>query len=484
MKCQHCGAELSDNSVFCNICGKPVGEEEPKTSGRHHRTITHEKTHTTQRHRSEKKRRHADEDDARYETISFEKPKKTTDRRADWERSVGDDKRYASLAFDLPEAPAKAPEAPAAGRANEINLNLGEAAPEPAPTPSYAEEAPYPYPEEEADSRFKKSQKKTTAVWISVIALLLVIAIVTGAIFIFSRGKKKGSPEGKDAPAATEPAYVDADVQPDDPEMNAFLTEFINGTYTPSQESNDEAKEAEQKEENNSRESSEANDSIAAANEEIMADMEENAKAASVSDPSVNVEYDCRVAAEGSSNLLEAIMNEPSCVYMTQSGEENGLYPIDGYTSNSYELVYIPSDWESLPDGLENGLGEVRSYKTENINWICTNIFNISEADINALYAEANSSHKIWKSRNGTEYMTFIPYDDTPVPDCTVSVSEVKMSPDGAYYYVKYNVVSENQADSFYAVLGKKSIEGKDYWTMYRNTAAVPAEIEPFSLNG
>lgn len=204
MKCQHCGAELSELSKFCNICGKPVDADAPSPE-------TDMKTRLAERSRADKKRRHQEKKHShRYETLSFDEPTKTSITPED---SLGDDSLYepspASGANvvrpglgDEPTVLLQPAEMKPVGAA--ALQDMPDSAPllqqpaAPAPQNIYPESAyreSYPHtPVYEDDSRFKKSKKKHTALWISIIALLLVIAILTGVIF-FIRGSAKAELE-------------------------------------------------------------------------------------------------------------------------------------------------------------------------------------------------------------------------------------------------------------------------------------------------
>ena len=308
---------------------------------------------------------------------------------------------------------------------------------------------------------------------------------MTGAIFIISRGKKKGDASHEGSAAPTEAIVFDAaDEMVSDASLNYFLTTFINGAYADieSDVSADAAEQDDAKQQNENQAKQEANARDGSANEEEQKTAEENEAKKEAEQNEANqasdqiasaAEYDANDPA-GGLNILETVVSDPRFEYLT-----NGVYPIS-YSELDFTAVadWVPTEWNLDSD---DSSYKARYFSTSEVNLYCEKLFNLSQESIDAMYDQAFKNHSIWKNSTGEIYYVLIPINDT-ASSCSVAVTSVKTY--DSLYYVYYDVTSANgQPGSYYAVMKKDAVEGSDYWTMYRNTANIPESDEPYTIN-
>lgn len=175
-------------------------------------------------------------------------------------------------------------------------------------------------------------------------------------------------------------------------------------------------------------------------------------------------EYDCDNYPEGAYNILcnIASYNTP-CADFSQ-------YPV-----SQPDIVSDSSD--STIEAWFNGEGGVSYYKQDSVRWIATNIFNLSITDeeYNNLGIMAEDNHRFYRegaAEGDAWYITgaFEPGDGY-VYNTYAEIENYERQ--GDRYIVTYNRMV-NRDDPLYqakyeAELEKKTIDGKQYWTMYRN---------------
>ena len=189
-------------------------------------------------------------------------------------------------------------------------------------------------------------------------------------------------------------------------------------------------------------------------------------------------DYDCRHAVENDQNILSYIVNLHSCVEM-MSG--NNLYPGEGVTTSfSPDEAVKSCPWDS------HGTG-AWTFDRQEVEWICTNIFHLPESAIDTFYQKAYDEQKMWRD-DDYYYILGLGKGD---PMALTGIN--RFQTDGVYYHVDYTVYEMNAQDmtqkgkeiaSHYMVLEKKSIDGKEYWTMLYHSDDVPYVFEPFDING
>lgn len=192
-------------------------------------------------------------------------------------------------------------------------------------------------------------------------------------------------------------------------------------------------------------------------------------------------EYDC--TDQQSTNILEKVCQQFSVADWDLYG--SGARVQGWYQSNSNPTGLTPADAPWLDESQINGAMGVVANKCDTADWICTTIFNVDSSNLPSLYEKAFAEQKLWKSEAGigTSYCAII-YGKGSI-GFYVSIRDVKT--DGKYYYVTYDrcdPYSKETQETLFAVMEKKNIDGAEYWTMYSNTNNIPAEITPYQPAG
>lgn len=188
-------------------------------------------------------------------------------------------------------------------------------------------------------------------------------------------------------------------------------------------------------------------------------------------------DYDCRHAVENDQNILSYIVNLHSCVQIMSEG----VYPGKGVTTSFSPNEAVKScPWDS------HGTG-AWTFDRQEVDWICVNIFHLTESAIDTFYQEAYDAQKLWRD-DDYYYILGLGKGD-PMELTQINAYQT----DGVYYHVSYTVYEMSAQDTtqkgrelakYYMVLQKKTIDGKEYWTMLYHSSDVPYVFEPFDING
>lgn len=176
-------------------------------------------------------------------------------------------------------------------------------------------------------------------------------------------------------------------------------------------------------------------------------------------------EYDCEHAADGASNILASIVNQvtPSCV-------DFSLYP--GVMPEDHFGQIDPRGWSTR--------NWYVVYDGPTVDWVAKNIFNVTDREISALLTQGESQR--WFYREATSdggYQYYAPIAGG-VGDPMTEVRLRSVEFDGKKYYVSYDVyfvgwlylsppMDAELRGSYYAELEYKTVDGRAYWSMYKN---------------
>ena len=180
------------------------------------------------------------------------------------------------------------------------------------------------------------------------------------------------------------------------------------------------------------------------------------------------VEYDARDPQKNGRNILACIARNPSCVQML---ENKNIYPGKGSTVGLVSSDGCP--WNT-------GGRKSYAYDAAEVDWICENIFYVPKAEIATLYEKANQAQRVWK--DGDSYYSLERESASMGAAYQITIDDVKT--DGKYTYVTYTLEFLGQKTPLYAVLEHKEIDGKYFWTLHYSSKTVPSTIEHFDPNG
>lgn len=160
-------------------------------------------------------------------------------------------------------------------------------------------------------------------------------------------------------------------------------------------------------------------------------------------------------AGDGSTNILWSIVGNMPCVKWEE-------YPFP-----MYELVWDsqrpdPKNWAKSYGGC------YMIFDRAGADWIAKNIFNVTGQDIASMVRQGEENG--WFYEYGDHYYTPAGGAGYPMTEYTVT----KVTTDGRRYYVNYKSVFT--ADAYvpvddalhYAELELKTIDGKEYWSLYK----------------
>ena len=172
-------------------------------------------------------------------------------------------------------------------------------------------------------------------------------------------------------------------------------------------------------------------------------------------DRSGGTSYDCTRAADGSSNILAQIVSSAPCVsFRTYPGP----YPEEHWDGGSWQWADVSKSYTE--------------YDRKAVDWIAVNIFNVPEDEINALihqgydetlfYCDGVAEGEAWYY--APLYGVGGPQTEVVITACTFDGTEYAVTYD-------YGIVGFDERTTHTAVLRLKTLDGTDYWSLYRHDA-------------
>ena len=177
-------------------------------------------------------------------------------------------------------------------------------------------------------------------------------------------------------------------------------------------------------------------------------------------------EYNAQSAADGTSNILASILSEGSCVVFS---EYPGVMPEQHWNDAD------PVGWSYS--------GAYSIYDGPTVDWIATNIFNLSEEDLSALVQQGEEDQCFLKLKESDgSYTYYVPIGG--IGDSFKAQEFIWAQSDGTNYHLVYNQYSTAVDPSdrskwilegtYYTEVEDKVIEGEHYWSMHLHTAEIP----------
>ena len=160
-------------------------------------------------------------------------------------------------------------------------------------------------------------------------------------------------------------------------------------------------------------------------------------------------DYNATIAGNAKANLVYCILTNPSCATVSL------------YTNAKYNYQWGEKD----PLGwYETGVSMMISA----INWIATNIFNLTETDIKILVERGEGDHLFYQYGDLYYFPLF------QIGDVGGRLAFQSIKEESGYYYLCYNEYREMQGwedrlknGTYYALVAPKKIDGKAYWSLY-----------------
>lgn len=187
-------------------------------------------------------------------------------------------------------------------------------------------------------------------------------------------------------------------------------------------------------------------------------------------------EYDYRQTASNDQNILKMVCGTKSapCV------------ELNNFKENSFQFQNKNVSMDTCPwnDELVRNMDYAATADEETVDFVCREVFNITDAEIASLYQRAYDEKTLWKS-GGCYCMQAKAKGG---PGYKVRLTDVQT--DGRYYYVTYDMCDHDLKNfdqpgeyhaTFYAVMEQKELNGEKLWSMYVHTRNVPDTIENFS---
>ena len=155
---------------------------------------------------------------------------------------------------------------------------------------------------------------------------------------------------------------------------------------------------------------------------------------------------------------------------------------VKGWGTDSTTTGVSLSDAPWVDESMVNGATGVVANRCDTADWICTNIFNVNAGDLPTLYEQCYANQKLWKAEASVGTSYCAVIYGRGLIGFKVNIRDVKT--DGRFYYVTYDRCDYNISqvyETLYAVMEKKTIDGGTYWSMYSNTNNIPETITPFT---
>ena len=169
---------------------------------------------------------------------------------------------------------------------------------------------------------------------------------------------------------------------------------------------------------------------------------------------SETVFYDSEKAGDGTTNILYCILGDAGCADWTK-------YPVaepeDVYNAKKLD----PKKWAK-----ESG-GAYKVFESKDADWIATNIFNVTEKDLEAMRAQGEENK--WFYLKGEKYYKVIGGVGDPFTDYIINSAKT----DGSVYYINYSCYIDTAEgrefrSAYSARIQQKTIGDKDYWTLLK----------------
>ena len=189
-------------------------------------------------------------------------------------------------------------------------------------------------------------------------------------------------------------------------------------------------------------------------------------------DPSLGIqkEYSAENAADGTSNIMAEIVAILPCVVFDR-------YP-----------VTPPVDHWDDPDPVGwSTTGSFMTFDGPSVDWIATNIFNVSQEDLAVLVKQGEEEKLFKRLENADGSYTY--YIQSGGIGDTFRHQEFRSGKsDGTNYrlvYDQYHTMGTDDRskweleDTYYAEMEDKVIEGEHYWSMHLHTAEIPEDMLP-----
>ena len=173
-----------------------------------------------------------------------------------------------------------------------------------------------------------------------------------------------------------------------------------------------------------------------------------------ITDEGKNPVYDCQKAGEGETNILRSIV----C--------EGGFVDWEKYSLKKPKDVYNKKKLDPKKWAKENGCAYM-IFDSKGVDWVAVNIFNVTDEDLEEMRAQAEENK--WFYLDGDKYYKNIGGVGDPMTSYTFESAKT----DGKVCYVNYSSKFDNGEEttprgSYTAEVQKKTIDGKDYWTLNR----------------
>ena len=171
-------------------------------------------------------------------------------------------------------------------------------------------------------------------------------------------------------------------------------------------------------------------------------------------------------------NTLSVIVGHPCAV-------DYSIYPVQEPVQLSDEAAAEISKKQGRQAAM------VYEFDKESVYWVAQNIFNMEESTINTCMdalLEGNTAQTDSLIVSGTgddgKEKYYVLTGGVGRADIGVDYTDIKT--DGEKYYIKYNeyfLGFEENAKTYFALMELKTIDGKEYWTIYQNTEDIPEGI-------
>ena len=168
----------------------------------------------------------------------------------------------------------------------------------------------------------------------------------------------------------------------------------------------------------------------------------------------------------------------------------NSLHGILGYPPGvDFRIYPVQEPVELSGEALEQKQTQystnwgIYEYSRESVYWIAENIFNMKQKEIDTcveMLLEEDTTENVTRVYSDTNEKGKETYYVTAggVGGIEVHFDYTDVKTDGEKYYIKYNMLyGGSEVQTYFALMELKYIDGKDYWTIYKNTADIPEEI-------